>query len=268
MSHSVVVVLLTPDEFEKYAKPYIDRNEDNPDKTAYEDSYSSHKLSDLIGEKLEPFDENLDVPEYDRKCYCINRIAFRESDKMAQEKYGEISLLRETFYEKEEVIAAQSAHDEEKLDTLWKEYLKPYNDFREASEKEHPLYEKPDPECNECHGTGLYKSEYNPQSKWDWYIIGGRWAGEARKIAPLYHGNILSVSGLLEHDCKLGGDVNNKNESYYPFSILAPESEWIERGNMGWWGMVSDEKDNWPDVLKETLTKYQDHYGVLVDVHI
>ncbi len=28
-----------------------------------------------------------------------------------------------------------------------------------------------------CMGTGITTSTYNPESKWDWWVIGGRWAG-------------------------------------------------------------------------------------------
>jgi len=34
-----------------------------------------------------------------------------------------------------------------------------------------------EPGCDECHGTGTVMSTCNPKSKWDWWVVGGRWAG-------------------------------------------------------------------------------------------
>ena len=40
---------------------------------------------------------------------------------------------------------------------------------------------KPDPKCIECKGTGQHKTNYNPRSKWDWWVIGGRFDGKVSK---------------------------------------------------------------------------------------
>jgi len=36
-----------------------------------------------------------------------------------------------------------------------------------------------DPECGDCSGTGIFSRRYNPEGIYDWYEIGGRWAGAA-----------------------------------------------------------------------------------------
>ena len=33
-------------------------------------------------------------------------------------------------------------------------------------------------DCEDCNGSGTSVTTYNPESKWDWYQVGGRWEGE------------------------------------------------------------------------------------------
>jgi hypothetical protein len=98
----------------------------------------------------------------------------------------------------------------DKMDAAWKEILKARTDREEELFAVHPLAKSPSPECgfytkadigrdwtpegavlggkmldenNEpmdheyCYGTGTVKSTYNPDSKWDWWTLGGRWTG-------------------------------------------------------------------------------------------
>lgn len=45
--------------------------------------------------------------------------------------------------------------------------------------------------------------------------------------------------------------------------------EWIEKGSMGWFGMSSDDKDNWPEITADILKSIRDdQYVTVVDCHI
>lgn len=92
----------------------------------------------------------------------------------------------------------------------------------------------------------------NPNRKWDWWVIGGRWA-------DYVEGNVC-----------LSKDLPNPEEGRANkfFALVTPEGEWIEKGRMGWWACVSDEKDNWPEIESQVLGKYPDHKVVVVDCHI
>ncbi|MBS1722540.1 MAG: hypothetical protein JSS66_05975 [Armatimonadetes bacterium] len=87
------------------------------------------------------------------------------------------------------------------LDALWAAHMGPRKEAEERYFNEHPDKDKPDPGCgfykgeradwwpadvkegdryedeSGCAGTGEYETTYNPQSKWDWYVVGGRWNG-------------------------------------------------------------------------------------------
>lgn len=85
---------------------------------------------------------------------------------------------------------------------------------------------------------------YNPDSKWDWYELGGRWTGYFKtKNGEGKLGNPGVFKNLPEFDAdqclvkELDGEV-------LPTFAVVKEGEWFERGEMGWWGMVADEKDD------------------------
>lgn len=96
---------------------------------------------------------------------------------------------------------------DKEIEVAWKAHIKAHVDAEEAHFNAHPDKDKPDPMCGRyderwwtderlikdrpdgvklgdryednsgCGGTGTYESTYNPDSKWDWYVIGGRWNG-------------------------------------------------------------------------------------------
>lgn len=54
------------------------------------------------------------------------------------------------------------------------------------------------------------------------------------------------------------------------FAILH-DGNWIQKGDMGWWGCVSEEKDpqEWSEIFEEAINKIPDDYTlVVVDCHI
>ena len=105
--------------------------------------------------------------------------------------------------------------------------------------------------------NGDLLSIYNPNSKCDWYTIGGRW------------NNYLKT---------LSGEATNEDyvskidwEDIVPFAFVTPIGEWHERGKMGWWTCVFNEKshDNWKSEFKKFLDNLdEDTIVTVVDCHI
>ena len=106
-------------------------------------------------------------------------------------------------------------------------------------------------------------STYNPNSKWDWYSIGGRW------------------SGFL----KLKKDGASANEAYFseidwdwmkefrfaPFCFVDEDGTWHEKGAMGCWGMAMDEQPDseWNKAFEDYLNGVDpDCLVTVVDFHI
>ena len=276
-------------------------------------------IESLVGEALAPFDENMEVSEYETACHCIGRIAMDEATKEAEKKFGSLDELRESF---------KSETDKE-----WKKHIKPYRDYQDSLIAKHPMRDKPVPACgfyvgeywesqvlegklnkkelgqryedgSGCGGTGKYMTTYNPQSKWDWWVIGGRWQGD---LDPEYDRAKDERNYSVCHYCNGTGDrpdldppewkkecggcnschgtgksmnftfaTPNKGNikpaseipDYVPFSILTPDGHWHEKGHMGWWACVSNEEENWPAIAKRILQEHHSCIAVLCDLHI
>ena len=87
--------------------------------------------------------------------------------------------------------------------------------------------------------NGRYGYMSNPNAKWDWYSEGGRWEGYLTNK----EGNKTNVDLLTEVDW---------DKTDIPFCFVSAEGEWIERGEMGWWAIVSNEKkgEDWEAEFK------------------
>ena len=134
-------------------------------------------------------------------------------------------------------------------------------------------------------------STYNPNSKWDWYSIGGRWSDgdNVVKISDFKLYDDLDDDTLALHKkawdsfegkCKLTEDEENKifdrfrmwNDKYYldrygtyenyikaissniPYAFVDANG-WYEKGQMGWWGC-----DNATQESIEDYTEFAEKY--------
>lgn len=223
-----------------------------------------------VEDALAPYSENLDVAEYDRKCYCVGRLARRESRESADLKCGNVGDLKATFHakhgagpswpDKDAGEAAWAAHDdaEEKHNALWREHIAPYEKAEADALAAHPQREAPDADCKECKGTGTYRSTRNPKSKWDWWTEGGRWPGQFKGEDSA---TVAKVRSMRDGDTK----------KFTPFALVDAAGEWHERGRMGWFACVSDEKDadTWAESVGALLAAApEDTTVTAVDCHI
>lgn len=150
---------------------------------------------------------------------------------------------------------------------------------------------------------GTYRSQYNDDSKWDYWLIGGRWSGifepdydpekdpanqEPCRFCAGTGGRATPPnSGPGDYPCngcnatgtavkwpsfwvQRGNSAPASPDLPAPFAFITPDSEWIERGKMGWWGIVTDESDEseWKAHAKAVYEKYHDHIAVALDCHI
>lgn len=105
---------------------------------------------------------------------------------------------------------------------------------------------------------GNLLSTYNPNSKWDWYGVGGRWNGALITKA----GNHLNRALVKDVDW---------SKTNIPFAFVDNIGKWFEKGEMGWWGCVSNakEEDAWNKEFKKFLDNLsEDTLVTIVDCHI
>lgn len=147
-------------------------------------------------------------------------------------------------------------------------------------------YEETDPE------TGKYGYWENPNHKWDWYEVGGRWeewATETIGGTSLRVGDIafdpererrkaeewwdskpdsLSFSLAVRDRSK---EEYLESQSHLSFrACITPDGKWHEVGEMGWWGMSSesgDERQDWDIHFAERFLTDPDLILTVVDCH-
>ena len=169
--------------------------------------------------------------------------------------------------------------------------------------------EKSDDECwqamaeeydGRTDGEGNIYSTYNPDSKWDWYCIGGRWSGELidgdeAKVKDInfapdqetYDRAIKAWEDIVDHD----GKHSIYSKEYYlerfgtaekfaeyssrfsTYAVVTPDGVWHAPGEMGWWGCSSESDDeyrDWQEHYKERFIDTADPEWILtlVDCHI
>ena len=240
-----------------------------------------------IDRLLTPFDENMDVDEYDKPCHCIGDAAQAAANAAANAAHGTIGSLRDKL--KAELPMPSMKGVEEWWDTpgykawkaeserRWEILLTPWQDAHKAALEADPRRESPNPTCETCSGSGSYKSTYNPQSKWDWYDVGGRWYGfltqneekfGEENWSDFYRnrmGTPISQK-LLDNTCRVRDIPDGKSEVF--FALVTPDGEWIAEGKMGWWAIKSDVTEDWPAIRSEVLSSYPEHLITSVDLHI
>ncbi len=219
---------------------------------------------------LAPYDRNLAVPEYEIECWCIGRAARDHGRRVANASLKPIAMLWEEYRRMPEPKPS------------WERHV--YAWVRQASEAEarHPLFARPSPDCRTCQGSGIRRTTFNPQSKWDWWKIGGWWTGFLSGYDPTRDPENMETCDACggtgrrsdaeefgvawinwSKDCTRcggkgqrvkwptrwkahGGDVMPVEQiprDQIPFAVVTPDGEWNEQGRMARGGMVTEEKD-------------------------
>jgi len=237
---------------------------------------------DDLGDIMSPYWKGLSVEEYETECYCVNMDAQMAAQSVANEKYP-MDDIRDKFNKAVSVAIPQSLKDEQakwnalqasatpeykqdafidfcdrwnternklsdKLDI--KNWSKDHDEMEKQTEESHPLYKKPSPDCEECEGTGWYMTICNPDGKWDWYQVGGRWDGMLNGL------NQMSVDELIK--------VYEKEEAMLPTAIVT-DYDWHD----GQTELFGEPDDDWRDNVIEILSSHkgQGMVAVVVDIH-
>jgi len=154
---------------------------------------------------------------------------------------------------------------------------------------------------------GNIYSTYNPQSKWDWYCIGGRFGlideNEEEIMVKDFKNTIdmdeynwrlrfwdIAVEGapLKENEDAVDFESIYKPEYFkerygtrerfaeynsrdIPYAVVTPDGEWHSVGTMGWFGISDDDKDTdtWMKEFDDII-KNSDPYDriISIDCHI
>lgn len=191
------------------------------------------RIQDFITRQMDPYCEHSEVEPY--VCYSVEkaaaeierdigrleRIIERQDPEYNLEKCGEIAAR------------LRRATPEEKF----REYVAHHETFNDQGE---PL------------------STYNPDSKWDWYVIGGRWDGWI--TAKETSGERVQDNIALTEQAIARGII--------PHAIVTPDGGWHERGQMGWFATLITENEDWDAQARAILTDHPGHHVLILDAHI
>lgn len=111
---------------------------------------------------------------------------------------------------------------------------------------------------NNIDEDGNIYTTYNPNSKYDWYDEGGRWCG----FLPLKNGEYSTQAYIFEVDL---------DKLRIPYCFITIDGEWNEVGQMGWFGISYNEKDEniWKNEVLEYIKSLEDNTLItVIDFHI
>lgn len=249
-------------------------------------------IEKAVAALLAPYNENNSVPEYTERCYCVGSEARRRAREATEQKFGTMDDLRKAYAESE---TRKMAFTEFKLNhpeadeglfsssvegrEAWSQVYRPRMEFEQKMFAKDHGKETPESDCTDCKGSGEVQTDYNPDSKWDWWVIGGRWDGS---IQGLNLNKGASWERVFSEEARrLNNNIRKIDDAFLkelrshpqeltPFAVLTPDGDWHEKGEMGWFAMVSNEKDkgSWVEEVVELLAKYKESWAVGCDLHI
>ena len=198
----------------------------------------SHFLTLVITPNVPTENEKLklieDLIEPYRETETFARIKYKKSDmasyrKLAIEEYNK-KLNLPSVYRTEYILDRINVLTEMSDEEYWESLL---------DEGDEDVY-------------GNITTRYNEHSKFDWYVIGGRWSDE-----------------IPNDECNVKELITNP---VYPYAILGPNGSWYEKGVMGWFGMSDDNhtEEEWTDICNMIYKTYGDgrFTATAIDMHI
>lgn len=249
----------------------------------------NYQLVKSFEDSLAKYDENIDMPEY-RKCDLSDseKIRFIEyyvidksDDVFVKEAHNEfkkgfIKFMRgKKGFMTKKAFEERYPHAKDSFDSYLNHLVysntEKYAEYFKANRPElfasfDKWYAEKGDDWNsnqwrkDDNGIWAEFSTYNPNSKWDWYANGGRWAksiktksGEFVDECLLGEIDFTPYPDEAYEDCEdwLGNPCKKLKEGYewhydnkdnFPFCVII-DGEWYEKGEMGWWGMTHNEKE-------------------------
>lgn len=249
----------------------------------------SHFLTLVIGEEPEKqiakYDESLEFPMH----------LYKTKEQLISEKRKEIEKYKKKYYDVflADPDAYRATCSKQHADYVEHEFPKHLTWTDEQMYEDAVKFYRTDTDdCDkedrkeELREDGSIWHVYNDEAKWDWYVMGGRYAGRLQlkdktQKAPLHYPNSfwlynkkeleyflqLKKEGRCDQACIK--DISNLSE--IDCFAVVKDGKWYERGEMGWWGVVTNEKDKdvWKEKVKELLSSLPpDTLLTMYDCHI
>ena len=205
-----------------------------------------NSITRYIESKMKKYNENIDVEQY--IAYDVNKKdMYRENKINEYKKMMEIPDF-EKIYNVEYLTNTLNLYLDMSPDEYWDNNIASYYDKNSIDE------------------NGNIMSKYNPDSKWDYYVIGGRWNGyfmdKDIKAKNIIGKNSNKIESYLEK-------YNNDPDKYKLFAYVNKDGDWTESARMLMFGMETNVNLEYDKILTQFLAEQnKDDYIVFLDCHI
>ena len=162
----------------------------------------------------------------------------------------------------------------------WEKDEKSFKEYIEYWDDKEPLLPGEEPDIEGEHQGGWFRVdengeviEYirrtNPNAWWDWWVIGGRFSGRLRSKSLNAYVNSAQKSDIDWDYMQKENSIEEPNSPALLLFSIVIDGNYYQKGNMGWWGTVSNEKEDWKDEFQRRLNEIpEDYYLTVVDCHI
>ena len=260
-----------------------------------DEAKTRRKIETILTRMLAPYNENTKVKPYKQACPCVGMEARSAAREAAFAAHGTINELRASFYERADIAklenerraaltllqngdeSAASTFEEleDRVQQEWNKVIEPVQKTENAAFEAHSLRNTPDKGCEDCSGSGTMTSTYNPQSKWDYWRVGGRWDGfiTQNQRSSQNGFNFGDEHETVENNSVKTDELLAQGETTFkrlmPYALV-DETGWHQKGEMGWFGTSSNEmdRDAWENAVRAILQKHPGDLVVSVDCHI
>ncbi len=206
---------------------------------------------------MEPYWEDTEGEEHEEPCECVTDQYSEELFEITDREFGYTWELKELW--KSRVENHTHADPEE----TWRKMIDEIRKFTDIHADTLIKETTPDPDCEECDGTGQVITRCNPCGYWDWW----KWDVETQVIEGEELDKVSSHGRALGEPRTYVLNQLDISRVRLPNAILSPDG-WIRNreGNGCGWVEIPDEIW-WPRVL-DVLNTYRDCLLVPVDCHI
>lgn len=275
-------------------------------------------IGDNVDGQMAKYDENMQVTPYWEPWYVGEDYNSQKAFAEWCEKEGHFKEADE-FDRRCEYVTAGTEWSDPQAD------YEPSEALLELLRQWHGGFE---PNFRYRDGRWEQTTTYNPESKWDWFVVGGRWQGyfrlKERKDSPqeglgdpsffntpleaeeqawltdvATKGEIdfeaMRANAILSaeerYDMYEAADKDEKKglefQMFWPDGVvsrhdyiakhqnpwipyaLVKDGKWYGKGDMGWWGLSSNESDDWADRAQEAIDALDDDVTfTMLDCHI
>ena len=138
--------------------------------------------------------------------------------------------------------------------------LAPYDENLEVSPYIWQAKAELEKELAEIDQEGNTITTYNPNSKWDYYSIGGRWRG-----------CLTSRAGVHTDQARL--DTLDPTKHFTTYAVITEDGEWHAKGEMSWFAFSTETEEEAEEWKKQYWSRFIESLSgdtllTMVDCHI